>query len=412
MSRQCREGQATMVERLMARPARSVMVLAMAVSAVATALLAATTRDASHWLWGVLATVAYLGAFASAACGYPRAALRVAALGGALLPAVVLVTAGIGQPEIGVVERSARVLLHTGSPYLAAPAGPDDVNPYLPLMAAFGLPRQLFGDSVLGDPRPWFLAVFLPALAASSHFSRTTTVGPDDNSFGALLRRPGMLVWAVLGCPIIALPAAVGGHDLPVVALLCLGLVLAVRARAVPAGLVLGLAAALKQSAWPAAAVAIALLTVVAGTGAAWRCALVACTVVALAVVPVIVVPTAASAVGQLAGFPLGAGGIASPATTPTPGVLLARAGPVARLVGLGVLGATVLTLAVWLLRCPPRSLAGAATLGASAETLAALVLPTSRAGYLVYPVVLLLFAWTAGREPPDKPPRGGGAGP
>ncbi|MGH3787870.1 MAG: hypothetical protein ACRDRG_15265 [Pseudonocardiaceae bacterium] len=158
----------------------------------------------------------------------------------------------------------------------------------------------------------------------------------------------------------------------------------------VTAGLALGVAAVLKQSAWPGVVVGVALLAVLAGSAAAWRCALVVVTTVAAVLLPVLLGPTGASAVRQMAGFPLAASQIASPATTPTPGVLLAGAGPTARIVGLALLGGTVLSLAGWLLRRPPWDLTNAFTFLALAETIAALVLPTSRLGYLVYPAVMV----------------------
>src|SRR5260370_4789 len=68
--------------------------------------------------------------------------------------------------------------------------------------------------------------------------------------------------WTVLvtASPVVALPLAAGGDDLPVLGLICLGVALASRGSrgqwrwAAAAGLALGLAAAMKATAWAAVA--------------------------------------------------------------------------------------------------------------------------------------------------------------
>lgn len=384
-----RELRSEAINRWRAVPARAVVGAGAGLSAVIAAIFAAVTTIDSHRVWGVLAALGYLAAFATCcrATGSAVTALRVAGIGGALLPAAALIRAGIRQPEVDVVERSAGVLLGTGSPYLGTTGDLADVNPYLPGMAVFGLPRQLLGDSLLGDARLWFLAVFVGALAAASaHAAPPLAPVAGKAPITALLDDPPAVLWAVLACPVVALPVAVGGHDLPVVGLLCLGLVLAARSQPVPAGLVLGVAAVLKQPAWPGVAVSVALLAVLAGSAAARWCALVAVTTVAAVLLPVLLGPTGPSALRQMAGFPLAASQIVSPATSPTPGVLLTDAGPTARVAGLVLLAAAMLGLAVWLVRRPPKGFTTAALFLAVAETIAALLLPTSRFGYLVIP--------------------------
>lgn len=388
-----------LLERCGALPARVTAAAVTGGSAIGTALFAAVTSTESHRIWALLATAGYLAAFVIAAWPNrsPRTVLRVAAIGAALLPTLIMVHARIRQPEVDVIEHSARVLLDTGTPYLGAPAELADVNPYLPAMAAFGLPRQLLGDTALGDARLWCLAVFLAAFTAAARVTVGThpprVADRADGSVATLLNRPRDLVWAALACPFVALPAAVGGHDLPVVGLLCLGLALAARHSPGPAGLALGAAAALKQSAWPGVAVAVVLLAVLAGPTAARRCALAASAVFLTVVLPALLGPAGPSAMRQIVGFPLAASPFPSPAASPTPGVLLAGSGPTARLLGLALLAVAVLAIATRLVRHPPRSLAPAAAFLAFSETVATLVLPTSRFGYIVYPAILLLWA-------------------
>ena len=116
-----------------------------------------------------------------AACGYGLALLAVLAVrnarasdvalglsfvGGLLAPLTWMAAKGLEQPEVWVVARSGSMLIHQGTPYasaaaLAATQNPNAYNPYLPVMALFGLPRALFDGGLLTDPRIWFGVVFL-----------------------------------------------------------------------------------------------------------------------------------------------------------------------------------------------------------------------------------------------------------
>lgn len=373
---------------LVATPVHVLVAIACGASAVAALAMAGLSDQYAHYLWGLLAAAGYVVAAVTAL--RTRRALtgvRVAAAASVLLPAVWLVVAHSAQPEVGVVERSARTLVETGSPYLAHPLGVDDVNPYLPLMSLFGLPRLALPDNGLGDARWWFLLAFIACVVAADRLLRHD-------------RRTEAALWALLAFPVIALTAATGGHDLPVLGLLCLALALAAHGHAARAGLALGAACAMKAAAWPAFAVVLALLVVRYGWPRALRLAAVSAAVVGATVAPVLAGPTARTAVAQVAGFPMGAGSIASPATAPTPGVLLATGGPAARVVGLVLLGLVAAAFALRLVVRPPHTTAAAAAFLAVALTVAALVLPTSRAGYALYPAVLL---WLALRARTDR---------
>ncbi|MBN9375772.1 MAG: hypothetical protein J0I40_10345 [Cellulomonas sp.] len=140
---------------------------ALAVCAVIALGMAVVTDQQAHRIWGLLAAAGYLVAgVAALRTRRPIAGVRIAVAGSVLLPTLVLVVAGISQPEVGVVERSARLLVDTGSPYLAQPTTTYDVNPYLPLMSLFGIPRLVFPHIGLGDPRWWFLLVFCACFVA------------------------------------------------------------------------------------------------------------------------------------------------------------------------------------------------------------------------------------------------------
>ena len=375
-------------------PAYLGVAAACAVCAIIALGTAVVTDQTAHRIWGLLAAAGYLvGGVAALRSGRPITGVRVAAAGSVLLPTVVLVVAGIAQPEVGVVERSARLLVDTGSPYLAHPTGTYDVNPYLPAMAFFGLPRLVFPTNGLGDPRWWFLLVFCVCFVAADRLARRAH-GTEA------------VLWAVLACPFLALHASVGGHDLPVVGLLCLSLALAARGRTAQAGLALGVACALKASAWPAVAVIAALVVARWGWRHAGRFAANATAVVVGTALPVLVGPTARAMIAQAAGFPMAETGIASPANAPTPGVLLAHGGPAAKVAGYALMLLVAAALLAWLAVRPPRTLARAAGFLALALTAAALVLPTSRAGYALYPVALLVLA-LRGRRRTAGPPVG-----
>src|SRR5260370_31787943 len=84
----------------------------------------------------------------------------------------------------------------------------------------------------------------------------------------ARARQPWRWAAVFIATPVIARPIVVGGTDLPVLALMCLGLAfLRAEPRPFAAGVALGLAAAMKATAWPALIIAVPLLAPSGG----WR---------------------------------------------------------------------------------------------------------------------------------------------
>jgi hypothetical protein len=189
-------------------------------SAVFAALVAGFSSDSVHQLWGVIAACGYGLAFVMVLAWRRRGtdlALGLSLFGALVVPLAWMAVRGLEQPEVWVVARSGATLLHLGTPYagaaeLARATDPNAYNPYLPVMALFGLPRALLGTWLLTDPRVWFGVVFLVVFWLALH------VG------GA--RDPWR--WAVLvaASPVIAFELAVGGTDVPMVAFLCLGFAL------------------------------------------------------------------------------------------------------------------------------------------------------------------------------------------
>ncbi|MET9355545.1 glycosyltransferase 87 family protein [Streptomyces sp. NPDC006617] len=327
-----------------------------------------------HRVWGWSAGAGYALAALLAWGSAPRRAARaVAVAGAALLPLVGLVVAGAGQSEVAVIERSGHLLAATGSPYVAVPGSVTDFNPYLPGMALFGV--------LPGDPRWWLGGVFVATLAVA----RPRRVGP------------------LLACPLVALPFAVGGVDLPVAGLMCLGLAVAGRGRPGGSGLVLGAAAALKWTAWPALPVALALVAVREGGRSALRCAVVGLGTAAAVVLP-FALTDPAGFFRNVVAFPLGLTATASPAGSPLPGHLLAAHVPGGRVIALALLAVGALLLGISLAVRPPGTVRAAAGRLALGLGLATALMPATRFGYLVYPLLLAALA----HEPAHRGPQVG----
>ncbi|MGC9542070.1 glycosyltransferase 87 family protein [Streptomyces sp. UG1] len=351
--------------------------------------LALVTTLTPHRIWGACAAVGYAAA-AQLARRAPRPWSRPSALaallGAVVVPLTLMVLAGTAQSEVHVVERSGGLLLNSGSPYLPHPVGVEDYNPYLPGMALFGIPHALFGGTPLADARVWFCAAFLVSMLAAARESGRNSLAPEGkpSAGGAAL--------LLAAFPAVALPLAVGGVDLPVIGLMCLGLALAGRGGSgTAAGLAMGAAAALKWTAWPLLPVGLVLLAVTAGRRAAVRAGAVAVLVAAVAVIPVALADPHAF-MEHVVLFPLGQGGVHSPAASPLPGYLLATYVPGGSVLAMGALVAAAGGVAVSLAVRPPRTLVAAADRLALGLGLAMCLIPATRFGYLVYPLVLA--AW------------------
>ena len=369
------------------------------------------SHDPLHRLWGLSAVCAYaLAALVILAARWLPAvrsrgtlgvdvALGVILCGAILFPLLWMVAHGHGEPEVGVVDTAAKTLIKDGTPYrssqaLASTTNPNQYNPYLPLMAAFGVPQALFGQGLLTDPRIWFGVVFLVVFAVAMRIA-----GAKDGFRWALL---------LTASPIIAFELCVGGTDVPMVAFLCLGFALLWRpqgANLVAAGLALGVASSMKATAWPALAVAFALLYVRDGQRAAWRF-----TAVALSVVIVIVGPFAILKPGSLVKntilFPLGLASVKSQAASPLLGHVLAQTGVLGHTIVVILLIGSGLAIAVSLVVRPPRDVPAATfrlVLGLSAMFVLA---PSTRFGYFIYPaaMVLWLLVAQAGRNTVSQP--------
>ncbi len=399
-----------LIERLAARAAgladrRLVHLIGALIAAGWAAAFPLVSNLPNQKLWGMVAAPAYLLA-GLAACVLPRrfagrVAAGIALFGAVLLPLGVLAAQGRHQSEVMVVERSARLLLHTGSPYLAHPVRVTDFNPYLPSMTLFGMPRALLGSGnpvalVLGDARIWFALTFLGCLVVSWRLLRP---GRDSS--------PLMPLGVLTGSPLIALTLAVGGVDLPLIGVCCLAMALAARDRTIAAGLVLALACTLKWTAWPALPVAVLLVWRLYGRRPAARTALTGLLAGGAVVLPFLFTQ-AQELKDQVIRFPLGLAAVQTPAGSPLPGKVLADLGPVGHTVSLVLLVLGGAAVAVRLVLRPPTSAVAAADLLAAGLTVAFMLAPAGRFGYLALPAVLAIWprlaarSWTGRRAPTD----------
>lgn len=200
----------------------------------------------------------------------------------------------------------------------------------------------------------------------------------------------------------MALPLAVGGDDLPVIGLMCLGLAPAGRAGSGPgpgpgpdagvaAGPATGAAASLKWTAWRLLPVTLVLIAVTAGRSTAVRAAATALLTTAAAVIPVAPADLHAF-VEHVVLFPLGKGGIQSPATSPLPEHLLSEYVPGGFVLAVALLVASAVAVAASLVVRPPHTVRAAADRLAVGLGLAMCLIPATRFGYLVCPIVLAVW--------------------
>ena len=332
---------------------------------------------------------------------------------------------GRAQEEVGVVESGGVRLWHSGTPYLshdaiaALPSGLrlDAYLPYQPVMALFGIPRAIGHAGWWTDARVWFTITLVITLAwavrllrqdrgrGAGRDSTAAGYGPADDARDAALVRA---VQAATVFPICALTIATGGDDLPVLGLTLLALAFAARGRHIAAGVTIGVAGALKLFAWPVAVILVVLAAAdgwrrrrVPASGSAdragslfstadWptalRCAAGAIGIPVLVLIPPFIVDRGA-AIENVIRFPLGRGIVKSPAASPFPGHLIADNVPGGATIATALLVLAAVAIAGWLVWRPPTDAGAAAAIAAWSLVAAIVLIPSTRFGYLLYPV-------------------------
>jgi hypothetical protein len=370
--------------------------------------IALVSTDFLHRDWGFMAATGYgLGAIAVLAWRSRGAdlALALSAAGAVVVPLAWMAVVGQGQPEVYVIMKSALMFVHEGTPYVSPSllrhsTNPDIYNPYLPLMTVFALPWALAPNNPLADPRIWFGVAFVVCFALALRVAKARDVAR----------------WTVFvtATPIIALELTVGGTDVPIIALICLGFALMWKyPQPVLAGLAFGGAASMKATAWPAVVVAISLSLARDGKRAAATL-----TAVSLGVFVVLVGPFAVIQPGSLVKntilFPLGLASVTSQASSPLPGHVIADTGHIGRLCVIAALILAGLAIGASLIFRPPRTVPAAATRLIIALTVMFVLAPATRFGYFIYPggilawLLLCLLTQPASYAPDLAPPPDG----
>ncbi len=298
------------------------------------------------------------------------------------------VRAAHGKDPYQVIDRNGHILIHqTKEPVY------ELYYPYLPGMVIFGFSSVSKDEARLTDARIQFLV--FTAVVTLVALSRIRP--PSDARYRALQ--------ALSVLPTAALPLSTGGDDMPVVALMLLGLVALQRRRPLLAGLALGAASSLKFTAWP-----LVLLALWGAYDQRRHRAVVRYVVGVVIVVVPVIVPVAlrnpSAFVDNVIRFPLGLAGVSSPAGSALPGHMLVSAFPgIHRPYVVVVVVVGVAVLIRHLLRKPPRDAAGVAALTGWVMLIAILLAPATRVGYLLYPINLFLWAWMLGQadDPADE---------
>jgi hypothetical protein len=348
--------------------------------------------QAAQWQWGYLAFAPYFVAAVAAWFLRGHFVRRVISARVALLVLVIVGTVVIplgleahwrhAQPEVGVISRSAAAVskgkdpyhtyMHDGHLVDVIPGLPayESFFPYFPLMSVFGMPSALtYKGKGLTDPRIVMSLMTLLASALALGLLR------------ARREKKIRIAQVLMALPTGALFLSTGGDDMPILALLLLGVVALQRKSNCLAGVSFGLAAAMKLTAWPMAAGALLVARERDGRPAWKKVGLIIAVIVAATITP-FVLHAPGAFVSNVFAFPLGLAGVSSPAASALPGHILATWWPPFKHI-----------LAKYLKRHWPLTLSQ--LLGVMSVTTLALmcVAPATRIGYVIYPLNFALWS-------------------
>jgi hypothetical protein len=299
------------------------------------------------------------------------------------------------QPEGPTVEVGGQDLVKGQDPYKKivyldhpvkyhAPGEPDTPGflPYLPLMAVLGIPSDIWPNNGLSDARIFFCVTTLAAASVALYLCRANG------------RRKFRALQALLILPLASLPLATGGDDIPVVAFLLLAMVLAQRRQPFASGIVLGIASAMKFTAWPLALLALFAarnrkgerkpLTMLAGL-----------LVVAIPTIFPFALRGPIALIDDVVLFPLGLSAIPSTAASALPGHELVLAFPaLSRVLPISVGLILTVVLARYLYKRRPSTVSQVCDITAVVMCALILLAPNPRVGYLLYPINFFVWAY------------------
>jgi hypothetical protein len=249
------------------------------------------------------------------------------------------------------------------------------------------MPKALGATGLFADPRVWLTAVSIVLIWTA--FAVAAPHRHCDSCWRGVL----LSTVFIAASPVIAFPLAVGITDPPVIALLFLTLALIARPSGLfRAAMALGVACAMKATAWPAVPVLGAMLAARDAARSAWR--FIGVTIVVAGVLSAALAPAAlANPYAFLQNtvlFPLGLTRHETPAASPLPGHLLAATGMPGHWAAVGLLVAAGLGFAASLVVRPPTDARAAAWRLALGLAVMFTLAPATRWGYFVYPIGLV----------------------
>ena len=376
------------------------------------------STDSAQWHWGFMTVGPYALAAVMAWASIKVSVryetrvrvglLSLVVVGAVLVPLAMEVhwrteqpTRGFAQPEVPVIERAASDIVKFGTPYQSYWRNGHLVNPvphipsyesffpYFPLMSVFGLPHaEASSSSPLSDARVVMTVMTMLTGGAALFLLRASR------------RQKIRVAQFLVALPTGALFLATGGDDMPILALSLLGVVALQRRANNMAGISLGLAAAMKLTAWPLALGAL-LVARDHDDRTAWR--RVALWIVSIGAVTTL--PFAVSSpfafLSNVVAFPLGLAHVASPAASPLPGHLLTDLwAPVGHLL-------TPLTLLMggyiatrYARRHWPLNLSQLLAMMAAYSTVLICAASATRVGYVIYPLNFALWSLVCAEVP------------
>jgi hypothetical protein len=376
-----------------------------AISALFALVLGLRSDQGAQWQWGYLAFGPYLAISLSAWALSRFRWRRIFRLRIVLLTLVLLGTVAIplgleahwrhAQPEVGVIARSASAVAKGKDPYNSYMHDGHLVNeipglpayesffPYFPLMSVFGLPTALSHKGKgLTDPR---IVMSLMTLLASG-----LALGLLRASKEKKLR----IAQVLMALPTGALFLSTGGDDMPILALLLLGVVFLQRRSNYLAGVSFGLAAAMKLTAWPMAAGALLVARERDGRSAWKKVGLIIAVIVLVTVTP-FVLHAPGAFISNVFAFPLGLAGVASPAASALPGHILATWWhPFQHILAPATFVVGGYFVATYMKRHWPLSLTQLLAVLSVTMVVLICVASATRIGYVIYPLNFALWSW------------------
>jgi hypothetical protein len=308
------------------------------------------------------------------------------------------------QPEVQTVEVGGQDLVKGKDPYIKIHRLPHEVRyhapgepnyagflPYLPLMAVLGVPSDIWPNNGLSDARIFFCLTTLAVAAVALALCHASG------------RRKIRAVQALVILPLASLPLATGGDDIPVAAFLLLAMVLAQRRRPFSSGLALGIASAMKFTAWP-----VALLALFAARGKRGErrplTMLAGILVIAVPAIFPFALQGPIALIDDVVLFPLGLSALPSTAASALPGHVLVTWFPsLSRALPVSVGLVLAVLLAVHLYRRTPSTVARVCTISGVVMSVLILLAPNPRIGYLLYPINFFVWAYLLA-EPSQGP--------